>query len=142
MSQLYVMQFNGEQLGPLTQDVVVSAIADGKMHRDALVAVPGSQQWVHASQLPEVAVALEALIRARSTPPNFGPEAPTVVIPPPAKLPKSEPPAAQPKAAETKPAEAPKHKWPSWLPVMIFAAFAVLGVIEVGVFALRTLQGG
>ena len=46
--ELYVMQADGQHVGPITAETVVRAIADGKIPRDALVAVPGSPSWTHA----------------------------------------------------------------------------------------------
>lgn len=147
--ELYVLQSNGQRLGPVAKDEVVRAIVDGKMHRDALVAIPGSQQWSHASRLPEVAVAIEALIRTRSTPPPASSEAQTVVIPGRAAIANIEvaaPQAAPKTEAQAKPAAEPKKddkpKWSPWLPLAIFAAFTVVGVLEVAIFGIRALRGG
>jgi hypothetical protein len=155
MNALYVFQANGQPTGPFTTEALARAIVDGAMPRDAFVAPVGASQWLHASQVPEVNAFVDAMMRARSTPPppmvaKVQPPAPTEPqLQPPVQVPVQQAPQSQqapqvqqaPQPQQTKPAadakpteDKPKAKpWPKWLPLAIFGCFATLALAEVAV---------
>jgi hypothetical protein len=63
MGDLYVLK-DGRHLGPLTTDAVARAMVEGSIPRDVLVAPPGAARWLHASQMPELLVALATALKS------------------------------------------------------------------------------
>jgi hypothetical protein len=131
MTELYVLQSDGNRVGPVTDMVVAQAIAAGSLPRDVLVAVPGATEWLHASRMPEVLAALESIVRASTRPPASS----TIEIKPVVVEAKPE---AKPEAKVEAKVEAPKPApWPSWLSFAVFGAFALVAAAEIGIIMIR-----
>ena len=190
ISQVYVLESNGQHSGPISTEALARRIVDGSVSQDVLIAPIGGQQWLHASQLPDILAVVQNMRRA-SAPPPPQPRPPSAPPPPSIKAPvaplaaqaplspqpAAAAPAPAPAPAQPKPAPAPaaaapaaaapaaaapapaaaaapkpaaaapaaaaaaqpaKKPWPKNLSLAIFGGFALIGVLECVVAAVRT----
>jgi hypothetical protein len=73
ISQLYVLEPDGRHSGPISMDALARRIVEGSVSNDVLVAPLGAQQWLHASQLPDVLMVVDSIRRASIPPPPPAP---------------------------------------------------------------------
>lgn len=146
MTDWFVYQADGNHIGPVTTDALARGIIAGKVPQDAHVAARGGAQWFPFASVPEIQQALAGLQGQ-----NVGPRPMNSVppAPPPAKdsptirdlmdaapaAPAAAAPAPEKKAEEKKdaPKPPPLPAYAKMLPLMIFGAFFVIALIEVGV---------
>lgn len=137
MNDVYILQSDGQRLGPFQPFDVARAIATGSVAPDALVAMAGGAQWQKANLVPEIASAVETIRRTSAPPPSVQPvpsgvaPAPTAAAPVLETAPAPKPDAPKEKAEEQK---APPPPW--WLPLGVFGAFAFVALLEVVVAAV------
>lgn len=154
MKDWYVYQADGNHIGPVSTDLLARGIIAGKVPRDAHLGARGDTQWYPLLSIPEIQQAIASLqgqnVGPRpmsSVPPTAPPgkDAPTLRdlaqdLSPPAPAPALAPPAPA-VAAVAEPAAEKKEEKKSpplppatkYIPIAIFGACALIGLVEVGI---------